>query len=333
MITHDPEVASRAAALGADRRRTDPPVTRRHVRAHTQVLEALVGVSSRPGRLTLTLLGEALGLAALVATVSLAATANAQVVGELRPASARQVTVQAVGVAGAAGSDPAAGRRAERRAAAGRRGRRVPDPARPPRRHPVHAPSPTRRAFPPRCSRSSRPRSDCCRRSAPRSTGAPSTPGTHARADAVALLGAAAAETPRDPRPGRRPGGLHRRHGAHRDRDHPPRRAPTGSCSVASSYRRADRRSACSAGGAPPRWWSTYGRRPPTSWLVRLRWPSRPPTRPRSSAVAPPTDTTLRSRVQRDVSSLLLLLGIVTLARGRCRHREHHAALGHGARR
>ena len=32
--------------------------------------------------------------------------------------------------------------------------------------------------------------------------------------------------------------------------------------------------------------------------------------------VAPPTDTTLRSRVQRDVSSLLVLLGIVTLLAG-----------------
>src|SRR4029079_6070846 len=80
--------------LGANRRRTDPPVTRRHVRAHTQVLEALVGVSSRPGRLMLTLLGEALGLAALVATVSLAATANAQVAASFDQASARQVTVR-----------------------------------------------------------------------------------------------------------------------------------------------------------------------------------------------------------------------------------------------
>jgi hypothetical protein len=57
-------------------------------------MEALVGVASRPGRLTLTLLGEALGLAALVATVSLAATANAQVSASFDRASARQVTVQ-----------------------------------------------------------------------------------------------------------------------------------------------------------------------------------------------------------------------------------------------
>ena len=69
-------------------------MTRRRVRPHTQVIEALVGVSSRPGRLTLTLLGEALGLAALVATVSLAETANAQVAASFDRASARQVTVQ-----------------------------------------------------------------------------------------------------------------------------------------------------------------------------------------------------------------------------------------------
>jgi putative ABC transport system permease protein len=56
-------------------------------------MEALVGVSARPGRLALTMVGEALGLAALVATVSLAGTANAQVSANFDRASARQVSV------------------------------------------------------------------------------------------------------------------------------------------------------------------------------------------------------------------------------------------------
>jgi putative ABC transport system permease protein len=57
-------------------------------------MEALVGVSARPGRLMLTTLGEALGLAALVATVSLTTTAGAQVSKNFDAAAARQVTVQ-----------------------------------------------------------------------------------------------------------------------------------------------------------------------------------------------------------------------------------------------
>lgn len=59
----------------------------------TQVVEALAGVSARPGRLVLTLLGEALGLAALVATVGLAGTASAQVAESFDEAAARHVTV------------------------------------------------------------------------------------------------------------------------------------------------------------------------------------------------------------------------------------------------
>ena len=60
----------------------------------TNVLEALVGVSARPGRLALTTLGEALGIAALVATVSLTSTAGAQVSHNFDAAAARVVTVQ-----------------------------------------------------------------------------------------------------------------------------------------------------------------------------------------------------------------------------------------------
>jgi putative ABC transport system permease protein len=57
-------------------------------------MEALVGVSARPGRLLLTTVGEALGLAALVATVSLTGTAAAQVATNFDAAAARVVTVE-----------------------------------------------------------------------------------------------------------------------------------------------------------------------------------------------------------------------------------------------
>lgn len=60
----------------------------------TQLGEALAGVSARPGRLALTMLGEALGLAALVATVGLATTASSQVADHFDRAAANRVTVQ-----------------------------------------------------------------------------------------------------------------------------------------------------------------------------------------------------------------------------------------------
>lgn len=60
----------------------------------THVSEALGGVSARPGRLALTVLGEALGLAALVATLSLATTASGQVADHFDRAAADRVTVQ-----------------------------------------------------------------------------------------------------------------------------------------------------------------------------------------------------------------------------------------------
>jgi putative ABC transport system permease protein len=58
--------------------------------------------------------------------------------------------------------------------------------------------------------------------------------------------------------------------------------------------------------------------RPRTADLVARQAPlAIDPADPTSIVgVAPPTDTTLRTRVQRDVSSLLLLLGIVTLLAG-----------------
>ncbi len=56
--------------------------------------EAMAGISARPGRLALTMMGEALGLAALVATVGLASTASGQVSDHFDRASADRVTVQ-----------------------------------------------------------------------------------------------------------------------------------------------------------------------------------------------------------------------------------------------
>lgn len=68
-------------------------MSRGRARLTTGLLEALVSVSARPGRMVLTMLGEALGLAALVATVGLAATAEAQVAEHFDRATADQVTV------------------------------------------------------------------------------------------------------------------------------------------------------------------------------------------------------------------------------------------------
>jgi len=59
-----------------------------------QIGEAMAGVSARPGRLALTMVGEALGLAALVATVSLATTASGQVAQHFDDAAANQVLVE-----------------------------------------------------------------------------------------------------------------------------------------------------------------------------------------------------------------------------------------------
>ncbi len=63
-------------------------------RVGTNLREALISVSARPGRLMLTLVGEALGLAALVATVGISGTANGQVADHFDTAAAHRVTVQ-----------------------------------------------------------------------------------------------------------------------------------------------------------------------------------------------------------------------------------------------
>lgn len=69
-------------------------MTRDGASVWTHVGEAMAGVSARPGRLALTMLGEALGLAALVATVGLASTASGQVSDHFDQAAADRVTVQ-----------------------------------------------------------------------------------------------------------------------------------------------------------------------------------------------------------------------------------------------
>lgn len=69
-------------------------MSRDHAGFWAQVGEAMAGVSARPGRLALTMVGEALGLAALVATVSLASTASGQVAEHFDRASSTRVLVQ-----------------------------------------------------------------------------------------------------------------------------------------------------------------------------------------------------------------------------------------------
>lgn len=69
-------------------------MTRGRATLRAQIGEAMAGVSARPGRLALTMVGEALGLAALVATVSLATTASGQVAEHFDDAAANQVLVE-----------------------------------------------------------------------------------------------------------------------------------------------------------------------------------------------------------------------------------------------
>lgn len=69
-------------------------MSRGRPRVWTHLGEALAGVSARPGRLALTMLGEALGLAALVATIGVTSTARGQVAEHFDAAAADRVTVQ-----------------------------------------------------------------------------------------------------------------------------------------------------------------------------------------------------------------------------------------------
>jgi putative ABC transport system permease protein len=286
---------------------------RRRVRPHTQVVEALVGVSSRPGRLTLTLLGEALGLAALVATVSLAATANAQVSASFDSASARQVTVQPSEARAQQGATLPrdAGRSVQRLTdvvAAGTlthldvrtptRSTQVTDPqGLPAPVLPVYAASvglfPTVGA---------------------KVEGRTFDRGHAARADAVALLGAAAA----------------RRLGIHDLADGPAVFVGDTALTVIGIIRHVTTHGELLDGVVVPESTAAdvFGWRgatslavdvlPKTADIVARQAPlAIAPGDPTSVVgVAPPTDTTLRSQVQHDVSSLLLLLGIVTLLAG-----------------
>jgi putative ABC transport system permease protein len=70
-------------------------VRRRGVGWHGQLSEALAGVLARPSRLALTAAGAALGLGSLVATIGLAQTAANQVSGHFDAIAATQVSVEA----------------------------------------------------------------------------------------------------------------------------------------------------------------------------------------------------------------------------------------------
>jgi putative ABC transport system permease protein len=276
-------------------------------------MEALVGVSSRPGRLVLTLLGEALGLTALVATVSLAATANAQVAASFDRASARQVTVQ-----------PAESR-AQQGATLPRNAERSVD------RLPGVLGAGTLTRLDVRDATRSKPVTD------PQGLPDPVLPvyatsvglfsavgaevqgrafdrGHAARADSVALLGAAAA----------------RRLGISDLADGPAVFIGDTALTVIGIIRHVSIHGELLGGVVVPE--STARRlfgfrgaaalvvdvQPRTADVVARQAPlAVAPADPTSiDGLAPPTDTTLRSRVQADVSSLLLLLGVVTLLAG-----------------
>ncbi len=276
-------------------------------------MEALVGVSSRPGRLTLTLLGEALGLAALVATVSLAATANAQVAASFDQASARQVTVQPAESRAQQGATlPRDAERSVQRlpdvVAAGSltrldvhdatRSTTVTDPQ--------GLPAPVLPVFATSVGLMSAVGAEVEGRSFDR--------GYAARADPVALLGAAAA----------------RRLGIHDLADGPAVFIDDTALTVIGIIHRVSTHGELLGGVVVPEPTAAdlFGWRgaaslvvdvqPRTADLVARQAPlAIDPGDPTSIVgVAPPTDSTLSSRVQRDVSSLLLLLGIVTLLAG-----------------
>jgi hypothetical protein len=277
------------------------------------VVEALVGVSSRPGRLLLTLLGEALGLAALVATVSLTVTANAQVAVSFDRASARQVTVQP----SAAGAQEGATlpRHAEQRirhlsdvVAAGTLTRL--DVRHPTRSKPVTdpqgLPDPVLPVYAASVGLFATVRAQV--------SGRVFDDGHVARADPVALLGVAAA----------------RRLGINDLADGPAVFIGSTALTVIGIVRHVATHGELLGGLVIPETTAArlFGWRGATSLVVDVQPRTADavarqaplavaPADPTSiAAVAPPTDTSLRATVQRDVSSLLLLLGIVTLLAG-----------------
>ncbi|MGC4112927.1 MAG: ABC transporter permease [Nocardioides sp.] len=288
-------------------------MSRQHVPVRTQLMEALVGVSSRPARLVLTMLGEALGLAALVATVGLAATANAQVSASFDRASARQVLVQPAQARAEQGATLPSD--AERRVdglgdvlAAGTMTRldvRAPTRARPVT-DPQGVPDPVLPVYAASVGLFSAVGAGI--------EGRAFDAGHVARADPVALLGASAA----------------RRLGVHDLADGPAVFIDGQALTVIGIVRRVSTHGELLDGVVVPETTAAeaFGWRGAASLVVDVRPRTADvvarqaplaiaPGDPTSLlGVAPPTDTTLRARVQHDVSSLLLLLGIVTLLAG-----------------
>ena len=86
------------------RRRGSPPVARSRMAAGDVLAEATAGVLARPGRAALTVLGTALGIAALVATVGVAQSAGSQIVTHFDSLAITQVTAEPA-QAGLAGQD------------------------------------------------------------------------------------------------------------------------------------------------------------------------------------------------------------------------------------
>jgi putative ABC transport system permease protein len=279
----------------------------------THVGEAMAGVSARPARLALTMLGEALGLAALVATIGLAGTANGQVSAHFDQAAADRVTVQPDEARAERGAllppdSETSIRRLEGVTAAGTLSRLeiegavhtvpVVDPLAPPDPVlPVLAASP-----------------GLFDATGARISGRPYDEGHAARADAVALLGAAAA----------------RRLGVTDLAQGPAVFIDDHALTVVGVIDAVDSRGELldSVVIPEPTAARLFGWKGAQSLQVDVA-PNAAETIARQAplaiapqdptgitASAPPTDSTLRERVQGDVSSLLVLLGIVALVAG-----------------
>ncbi|QWF22060.1 ABC transporter permease [Nocardioides sp. LMS-CY] len=288
-------------------------MSRGRARPWTHVIEAMAGVSARPGRLVLTMVGEALGLAALVATVSLAGTASGQVADHFDRAAADRVTVQPEESRAERGAVLPADaeeriRSLEGVETAGTLTRlEVDDPARTvPVVDPQAPPDPTLPVL--AASPGLLDAVDA------EISGRRYDAGHVARADPVALLGAAAA---------RRLGITDLAHG-------PAVFVGDRALTVVGIIDAVDARGELVDSIVVPE--STAARlfgwqgaqslqvevAPGAAETIARQAPlAITPTDPGALlASAPPTDTTLRERVQGDVSSLLVLLGIVTLVAG-----------------
>lgn len=72
------------------------PVAFSRMRPQDLVFEAFAGMFARPGRMTLTILGTLIGIAALVATLGLSRTASSQIIGRFDELAATEITVSAL---------------------------------------------------------------------------------------------------------------------------------------------------------------------------------------------------------------------------------------------